>query len=378
MPKLNQRGIISQVLVLILLVAGLVAALLLIKNPQTIRSKADNNQTQIEIVDNAGDPITTTNTQNVKLKVSYVLPPPSLSEYKIGVNYHATGSNFDNTAFLRVYNDPSVRATVLSQLQSMANSGVSIIKTTIWLVSPNLPSSSPKWEMGFPLSSQELQNIRQYTQDVASIQAKDGHHLDLYFNFGWLWCAEFATGSITTTVGHCNFTWPQFIDKAKQSYTGLINNVSDIKGLDGQKEVKMIYLDGEVMVGAKPNQENFLTDLYPDFVSKANAAGITPSLYFLVVGEEASILDNGFTDGQYPAINGHKSMFWIYRSTEFMRKNNLPIPNRMDYSFYPNKVSSDYPTLVKRVMSDTQTLYPVKKYPFPRLIFFLINPAGIV
>ena len=58
--------------------------------------------------------------------------PEGEQSYRVGVDYHATGADF-GTAFLSRYHEPGVRDDVLAQLQGMANDGVKIISTRIWL-----------------------------------------------------------------------------------------------------------------------------------------------------------------------------------------------------------------------------------------------------
>ena len=72
----KQKGFIPIIGILILL-AGLAASLYLVKNPTIFRPKAADERTRIEFVDAAGNLITRTNTNQVKLKLNYVLPPES-------------------------------------------------------------------------------------------------------------------------------------------------------------------------------------------------------------------------------------------------------------------------------------------------------------
>ncbi len=60
----------------------------------------------------------------------------------------------------------------------------------------------------------------------------------------------------------------------------VLSAVSDITRPDGMPLVDIIYLDGEVMVGVKANEDWFMTTHYPRFVSKASAAAFKPSAYF--------------------------------------------------------------------------------------------------
>src|SRR3989344_6438141 len=70
----KQKGFIHIIGILILL-AGLAASLYLVKNPTIFRPKAADERTRIEFVDAAGNLITQTNTQQVRLKLTYVPPP---------------------------------------------------------------------------------------------------------------------------------------------------------------------------------------------------------------------------------------------------------------------------------------------------------------
>src|SRR3989338_3596355 len=71
MFKLNERGVIHFV-VLFILLAGIVAGLYLVQHTQIFQPKAGGNITRVEIVDDKGNPIPTTNTTKVKLKVTWV------------------------------------------------------------------------------------------------------------------------------------------------------------------------------------------------------------------------------------------------------------------------------------------------------------------
>ena len=41
-----------------------------------------------------------------------------------------------------------------------------------------------------------------------------------------------------------------------------------------------LYLEVEVMVGAKPNQDRFLLEFYPYFLDATTQAGLDGSIYF--------------------------------------------------------------------------------------------------
>lgn len=77
-----------------------------------------------------------------------------------------------------------------------------------------------------------------------------------------------------------------------------------------------------------------MTTHYPRFVSVVKAVGFTPSVYFIVSDTQADIMTPGYVDAFYPALNGHRSAFWLYRTLRFMSDNSLPILARIDFSYY--------------------------------------------
>jgi hypothetical protein len=280
-------------------------------------------------------------------------------EYRVGVYYHATGANFDTTSFLADYHLPSVRSTVKSQLQAMADRGASVIKTGMWLVDADQSRvPAERWKWHFPPTAQELANLRLFVQDVAAVEATDGRRLRLELTTHPQWASLYEIGTPSTTLGHMNLAPDVWKSHWITSYQTVIDAVHDILRPDGVKVVELMCLQGEIMVGAIPNTEWFLQQIYPGFVSYAQAKGIKPSLYFNVDGNEAAVLDDAFTDGAYPILNGHRSMFWVYRTVRFLRDNGLFIPERIDFSTYPNKVSSSYSTLVQRIFDDADATLP--------------------
>lgn len=277
------------------------------------------------------------------------------ADYRVGVNYHSTTANFSTSSFLTQYHKPEVRATVLAQLTDMAKSGVFVINTRIWLTDPataRFPKNTERH--GFPLSTQELANLRQYVKDVVTIKTNNNKPLDLYITLLWNGCADFKSGYDV----FCHYSWSQYVQIAKTSIDQILVNIGDLTRTDGLKAVRLFYFDGEVMSFAKVNQNIMLTDVYPYFVQSTKAHGLTPTLYFSIVGSN-DILDNAYIDPEYPALNGHKSLFWVYRTIEFMKQNNLYVPNKIDLSFYPDLTNSiTINNIVTRVLNDMQVLYP--------------------
>jgi hypothetical protein len=112
------------------------------------------------------------------------IPGSGLSNvgYDVGPNYHSTTADFSNTAFVSRYHDAKVRSAVMEQLQTMADSGASVVKTTLWQVGGAVHS----WGLSFPLAEKELSNIETYARDVAMTRRRDGGYLDLQLTLGWL------------------------------------------------------------------------------------------------------------------------------------------------------------------------------------------------
>lgn len=75
MPKLGEKGVIAQVLILLILAAGLIGGLYLVKHPQFFKPKATSaNETRVEFIDLSGNTITTSDSASVKVRLVYVAP----------------------------------------------------------------------------------------------------------------------------------------------------------------------------------------------------------------------------------------------------------------------------------------------------------------
>lgn len=280
-------------------------------------------------------------------------------DYAVAVNYHSTGADFSATAFITRYHLPGVRTTVQQQLQGMADRGAAMMHTRIWMVtSPGGSDFGEPWRAHFPLSSQEVTNLRTYAQDVAAVRAADGHRLRLDLTLLWLGDADYQMGSPATGLGFANLSSAVFTQRVNQTVASVIGAVADIVRPDGLRLVETLSLDGEVMIGAKANQDWFLRTHYPNFVQSAKNAGLAPSLYFLAAGAQAEVLDNGFVDSTFPVLNGHRSMFWVYRSLHFLRNEGLALPQRIDFSCYPDRTTASYQTLVQRIFDDADATLP--------------------
>jgi len=290
-------------------------------------------------------------------------PRPSTNRaagYVVGVDYHAYGADFLHTAFITLYNDPNVRQTVLTQLQGIADEGADVISTRIWLVTePGTTNFGETWRATFPLSDQEQANLHQYAQDVAGIVGTKGDRLRLDICLLWLGAADYTRGNLTDGLGFTPLTPAVFTARVNTTIDKVLAALGGVNRPDGVPVVDTVYMEGEVMIGAKANQGWFLTTHYPDFVTKVSNAGFTPAVYFIVADTQADILQLPYFDVDYPILNDHRSQFWNYRSMRFMVDNGLPLPTRIDFSFYiSDAAGADFATLLKRTLDDADATLP--------------------
>jgi hypothetical protein len=278
---------------------------------------------------------------------------PSSSAYEVGVDYHAYAADFSATAFLTQYHVPTVRSTVLVELQGIADRGASFVTLDIWFGFEPGNVTDRYWLATFPISEQEKTNLHQYAEDVASIQSKvDSHRLRLNIALFWLRVAFYREGNITAGFGPDRLNATEFTARVEKTTDGVLAATSNVRRPDGVLVVELVYLDYEVMVGAKPNQDWFLATHYPRFLSTVAAAGFTPTMYFWIDGREAIILNSSYIDPLYPALNGHQCMCWVYRSLNFLKTQQLPLPKRIDFSCYVDRNTSTYAHLVNHIFND--------------------------
>jgi hypothetical protein len=298
---------------------------------------------------------------NVALSTGHVSEAVAgLPNYDVGVDYHATGSDILASSFITQYQNPAVRQLVQSQLQGMADAGATVISTRIWLVtSPGGADFGETWRSHFPLSDQEAANLHTYAQDVAAIRGAGGNRLRLDLSTLHLGDADYTNGTPATGLGYFkNISAADFTSRIQTTTDKVIAAVSGVTRPDGVRVVDTIYMEGEVMIGAKPNQDWFLITHYPYFVQHVSAAGFKPAVYFIAESDQNNVLAGGYIDPNYPIMNGHRSVFWIYRSLKFMHDSGLPIPTRIDFSCYPGAIGSPYAAIVDRILNDADATLP--------------------
>ncbi len=289
-----------------------------------------------------------------------LIPVGVIAGYDVGVDYHAYGVDFSGTAFITIYHQPAVRQIVRAQLQGMADRGATFIHTSIWFVTyPGTTNFGETWRATFPMTDQEAANLRTFALDVAAVQGASGNRLRLDIALMWLGASDYTSGSPSTGLGYNkDLSATEFISRVARTTDKVLAAVSDIMRPDGVALVDAIFFDPEVMIGAKANEDWFLSTNYPRFVSVASQHGIRPTVYFIAEATQAIAFDNGYTDPVDPILNGHRSVAWIYRSLKFMVGQGLPLPSRIDFSCYLISTGATYDQLLQRVLDDAEATLP--------------------
>lgn len=289
--------------------------------------------------------------------------------YQVGVNYHATGSDFTNTAFINRYHQPAIRSTVLSQLQTMADAGVDRVFLRLFMIKSGAADNIDEaWRSTFPPTAQELANLRQYAIDVGNTTAPGQQRMRLDIAILWSNAAADYKIRTATTVGSAKLSTAEYSARAVTAYKTVIDAVDDLL-LPGSanKIVESVYFDGEFRCGNTDtaNHDWFIKTFYPGFVSYAKNAGITPTIYFLpstayeTTASRNSIFRSMAPDPSLPILNGRPSMFNVYRCLKFMKDNNLHIPRRLDMSIYPLSTSAaGHIPVLDRVLDDADAVLP--------------------
>lgn len=292
--------------------------------------------------------------------VPVVIPVGHVPGYDVGVDYHATGADFQHTAFLKIYDQPAVRQTVRAQLQGMADRGATFMSTRIWMVTdPGSTDFGESWRATFPLTDLEQANLRAYAQDVAAVIGSGGNRLRLDLCLLWLGTADYHQGSPATGLGSKPISAADFTARVELTTDKVLAAVSDVTRPDGVKLVDTVYLDAVMVGDPSPNTDWFLTAHYPRFVTHTLAAGLHPAVYFNATDSQAGFLQNDYIDPDYPILNNHRSMYWVYRTLRFMVDNGLYVPSRIDFAFYVNDpAGAPFGEIFTRVLDDADATLP--------------------
>jgi hypothetical protein len=310
------------------------------------------------------------------IAVSVVIPVGHIAGYDVGVDYHAYGTDFQHTHFIKIYNQAGVRDTVKAQLQGMADRGATTIRTCSWFVTePGTTDFGESWRLTFPMTDQEVANLRTYVQDVAAVKGSGGNRLRLDVCFSWLGAADYTQGSPEVGLGYLHLSPTTFTARVEKITDDVLGAVADVKRPDGVTVVDTMYMESEVMIGAKANKAGFMLTHYPRFVTKVTQAGLKSSVTFISVENQAEFLDD-FTDPEYPILNNHRSQYWNYRSLKWMVSNSLPVPLRIDFSWYvADPPGADWAAILARTLNDADAVLPSlgapQKYGIAETHYFL-------
>jgi len=312
-----------------------------------------------------------------------VIPVGSIPGYQVGVDFHAFDSNIDQTGFIGRYNQPQVRQMVQTWLQQMADRGVSIISTGLWVENGGGVQSNVG--LSFPPTNQEMANLRAYTQDVASIVSATGNRLLINFCLGWLSVADYTIGTPTTTLGSLNLSPAQYIANVQATGDSVLAAVAGITRPDGVNVIDTIYFLGEADLPDPTTPPGpitatgwFLVTNYPYFVAAASKAGIRPAVYFGALCDQGEVFDIYWVD-LFPILNGHRSMFSLYRGVKFFVDNGLPLPSgRVDFACFLQSTGAPYEQILERVLDDADATLPSlgapKVYGFPEA-YYMVDPT---
>ena len=318
-----------------------------------------------------------------------VIPVGRVAGYDVGIDYHAYGTDFSSTAFITIYNQPQVRQTVQAQLQGMADRGATFINLHVWFVTePGTTNFGQTWRATFPMTDQEAANLRTFAQDAAAVQGAGGNRLRLNIGLNWLGAADYTMGSPTTTLGSSNLSAAEFTARTQTTTGKLVAAVGDVNRSDGVKLVDTIFLVAEAtlpdsMTPAGPivNTGWFITTNYPHFVTSTSQVGIRPSVYFNG-GDgctQAVVLDDSYVDALFPILNGHRSMFFVYRGLKFFLDNGLPLPSgHVDFDCYMQSTSATYNELLQRILDDADATLPslgAPRFYYIPETYYLTDPA---
>jgi hypothetical protein len=333
-------------------------------SPTTTPSGVATSYTPAAIAANVNITVTATSiADKSEFSSATLIPVGYIPGYDVGVDYHAYGADFFSTAFIRIYNQPQVRQTVQSQLQGMADRGATLIHTAIWfVVGPNDSNQGQASMAHFPISSQEASNLRTYAQDVAAIQGAGGTRLRLTLALLWLGAADYTVGSPTTTLGDDNLTAAQFTANVQATIDSVLAAIKGVSRPDGVPIVDSIIFDsiafGNPAGSNTPNGEWWILTHYPYFVSHTLQQGFNPTFEFQADSRQAAVLDNSWIDPNYPILNNHRSMFWVYRELNFFVANGIPLPARIDFSCYLDSTGASYEELLQRILDDADATLP--------------------
>lgn len=85
--------------------------------------------------------------------------------------------------------------------------------------------------------------------------------------------------------------------------------------------------------------------------------------------------DNSYQDVLFPTLDGHRSMFWVYRGLKFLLDNGLPLPSaHVDFDCYVQPTDATYGQVLQRILDDADATLPSlgapRSYYIPETYYF--------
>jgi hypothetical protein len=298
-----------------------------------------------------------------------------MTEYRVGVDYHAFGADHSAHNVVTHYNQPGVRDQVRAQLRGMVDGGAGVIKTILWFGDNPASPGGDAALFAFPPTAQQLANLHAYVGDVGATLGSDGQPPELYISTDYIGYADFTQGSPSIGLGSSHLSAAAYGAALNATFDGVLAALGGIYRPDGRPVVTLMYFHSEVVAcssldnsdpictvtgGEKPNQRWFLSTFYPGFITKARSWGIIPSVYFILSNNEQGTLMEGYVDSYLPALNGHQSVSQLYRSIKYMKNAGLPLPERVDFTVgaFDPIVYTTPATIYDRELDDLEAVLP--------------------
>ncbi len=100
------------------------------------------------------------------------------------------------------------------------------------------------------MTSRERVNLHRYATDVAAIVGSGGNRLLLDLCLLWLGAADYTVGSPAAGLGDTPVSAATYTTRVEETTDAVLAAVNGVSRPDGVAVVDIIYLNGEVMIGA--------------------------------------------------------------------------------------------------------------------------------
>lgn len=258
---------------------------------------------------------------------------------KIGVVYTSTSENFSRDYFLPQYHLPGVRDMVRFHLERMAEAGVEVINTRVFVGAPEERFEDRKhsWMLRFPPTGQDRMNLRQYVKDVRDA----GLTLDLWLQKVGQCQPERGMavvddyGDDTPDTAHAQLGWGEY---PLAEYRRLLHRtIVDLIGAVEPGDVRLWSYNGDSI--NHPDPSSVKNDRLRRVLRNNNwvfEAGFGLFAYLLYRDDKGTATlecvttkpDRGvpptdpewqaLRDPRFPATEGHRTMWWPARTHAFV------------------------------------------------------------